>query len=56
MRIPCLCLLFFAAAFLEDYNDTLMVAFLATVTKSSAQLSDLAEKFAHLTPSRAHRF
>jgi hypothetical protein len=49
-------ILHFTAAFMEDYNDTQMVEFLAAVTKSSAQLSDLAEKFTHLTPSRAQRF
>ena len=44
------------AAFMEDFNDSLAVNYLAAVTKSTQGVSDLADKFAAMAPSRAHRF
>ena len=44
------------AATREDYNDSLMLTYLATVTDSSGRISELAEKFQQITPmSRSHR-
>ena len=42
-------------AFMEEYNDALMVGFLASVTKSTSGLTDLTEKFGHLSQTK-HRF
>mmetsp|Transcript_35672 Transcript_35672/g.65267 ORF Transcript_35672/g.65267 Transcript_35672/m.65267 type:complete len:301 (+) Transcript_35672:24-926(+) len=43
------------AAFVEDYADTLMVSYLATVTKATHAVGDLTEKFQSMAPARAHR-
>ena len=46
-----------AAATTDDYNDSLMVSYLATVTDTTGRISDLSEKFQQMTPSssRSHR-
>lgn len=45
-----------SAAFADDLSDTVLINYLATVTKSTAQMSELTEKFALIAPSRASRF
>lgn len=41
--------------FIGDYNDTLLVNYLATVTKGTADVSDLSEKFSLISTQRGHR-
>ena len=48
----------FRADFLTEYNDTLLVTYLATITKSAAMVNDVLEKSvtAGVTPRRGLGF
>lgn len=39
--------------FVGDYNDTLMVNYLASITKGTNELNDLAEKFNMISTQRS---
>ncbi len=43
------------AAFTDDFNDTLLVNYLATVTKSTAHISEVVEKYAKMGLGRGHQ-
>jgi len=51
--LPCMDTAEFHESFLKEYNDTLLVAYLSTITKGTNTLNDLIEKFS-MAQTRGH--